>query len=75
VPAGATVLQRGVATVTVPWHISRGVVSHVQSNSEVPMLKSIRRVAILVAGVASLLAVSAQAAHAGMSLNHSEPLR
>ena len=39
------------------------------------MIKRIRRVAILLAGVAGLLAVSAQAAHAGISLNHCEPLR
>jgi hypothetical protein len=42
---------------------------------EVPMIKRIRRVAILLAAAAGLLAVSAQAAHAGMSLNHCEPLR
>jgi hypothetical protein len=52
-----------------------GVVSHVQPNSEVDMIKRIRRVVILMASVAGLLALSAQAAHAGMSLNHSEPLR
>jgi hypothetical protein len=52
-----------------------GVVSHMQLNSEVYMIKRIRRVVILMASVAGLLALSAQAAHAGMSLNHSEPLR
>jgi hypothetical protein len=41
---------------------------------EVHMIKRIRRVAILLAGVAGLLVLSAQAAHAGMSINHSEPL-
>ena len=39
------------------------------------MIKRIRRMAILLASVAGLLAVSAQAAHAGMSLNHCEPLQ
>jgi hypothetical protein len=39
------------------------------------MIKGIRRVTILLASVAGLLALSAQAAHAGMSINHCEPLR
>jgi hypothetical protein len=39
------------------------------------MIKRIRRVAILLASVTGLLALSAQAAHAGMSLNHCEPMR
>jgi len=47
----------------------------VLSDPEVYMIRRIRRVAILLAGVAGLVAVSAQAAHAGMSLNHCEPLR
>jgi hypothetical protein len=46
-----------------------------QFDPEVHMIRRIRRVAILLASVAGLLAVSAQTAHAGMSLNHCEPLR
>ena len=37
------------------------------------MIKRIRRMAILLASVTGLLVVSAQAAHAGVSLNHCEP--
>jgi hypothetical protein len=42
---------------------------------DVKMTRRIRRWAILLAGLAGLLAASATAAHAGMSLNHTEPLR
>jgi hypothetical protein len=39
------------------------------------MIRYLRRVLVLAAGLTGLLALSAQAAHAGMSLNHCEPLR
>ena len=39
------------------------------------MIRRIRRVTILLAGLAGLLVLTEQAAHAGMSLNHCEPLR
>jgi hypothetical protein len=39
------------------------------------VIKYIRRALVLAAGVTGLLALSAHAASAGMSLNHCEPLR
>jgi hypothetical protein len=42
---------------------------------ETIVIKYVRRVLVLVASLTGLLALSAQAASAGMSLNHCEPLR
>jgi hypothetical protein len=39
------------------------------------MIRNVRRIVVLLAGVAGLLALAGQAAHAGMSLNHCEPVR
>ncbi len=39
------------------------------------MIKNVRRAMVLLAGAAGLLVLAGNAAHAGMSLNHCEPLR
>jgi len=39
------------------------------------MIKHLRRAVVLLLGMAGLLVLSAQAANAGISLNHCEPLQ